>query len=93
MIGAMIGTGSSAIRGAAECVDRVVRKSIQVSAVELLDEVAMKCMNDSGATDREWKEQPTLFLKFAGTESGVNEEIAIVQDMAKSSGNTAFIFA
>lgn len=85
--------GFPTIRAAAECVDRVVRKGIQVAAVELLDEVAIKCINESGATDREWVEQPTLFFKFAGTENGVKEEIKIVADMAKNSGNTDFIFA
>lgn len=81
------------IRAAAECVDKVVQKGIQVAAVELLDELAIKCINESGATDREWKEQPTLFFKFSGTENGVSEEIAVVQDMAKTVGNTGFVFA
>lgn len=85
--------GFPSIRAAAECVDRVVQSGVQVAAVELLDEIAMKCINESGATDREWIEQPTLFFKFAGTESGVSEEIAIVKDMAKKSRNTNFIFA
>jgi D-lactate dehydrogenase (cytochrome) len=81
------------IHQAAECVDKVVQKGIQVAAVELLDENGMKCINASGATDREWQETPTIFFKFTGTESGVQEEIQVVQDMAKEVGNKEFIFA
>lgn len=81
------------IRDATTCVGKVVQSGIQVAAVELLDEVSMRCMNESGATEREWKEEPTLFFKFSGTETGVNEEIAIVQKLAEETGNTSFIFA
>ena len=81
------------IRDAAECVDKVVQSGIQVAAMELLDEVEMKCINESGATKREWLEQPTLFFKFAGTEDDVKEEIAAVEDMAKASRKIDFIFA
>ena len=85
--------GFPSIRAAAECVDGVVRQGIQVAAVELLDEVAMKCINEGGGTEREWVEQPTIFFKFAGTESGVKEEVATVEGIANASGNTEFIFA
>ncbi|KAK4502134.1 hypothetical protein PRZ48_005557 [Zasmidium cellare] len=71
----------------------VVQKGVAIAAVELLDETAIKCMNESGATTREWLEQPTLFLKFSGTESGVSEEIDTVKEMAHLSGNTEFVFA
>ena len=81
------------VRAAAECVGRVVQKGVAIAAVELLDETAIKCMNESGATSREWLEQPTLFLKFSGTENGVTEEIDTVKEMAHLSGNTEFVFA
>ncbi|KAF2159361.1 hypothetical protein M409DRAFT_71037 [Zasmidium cellare ATCC 36951] len=81
------------VRAAAECVGRVVQKGVAIAAVELLDETAIKCINESGATGREWLEQPTLFLKFSGTETEVSEEIQTVREMASLCGNIGFVFA
>lgn len=81
------------IRAAAECVDKVIQSGIQVAAVELLDEHAMKCLNEGGLTEKEWTEAPTLFFKFSGTVTGVKEEIAVAKEMAESVGNKSFIFA
>lgn len=79
------------IRAAAECVDEVIQSGVQIAAVELLDEIGMKAINLSGATDREWSETPTIFFKFHGTLEGVKEEIAVVKQAAKAA--TDFIFA
>ena len=81
------------IRQAAECVSKVVGEGVQVAAMEILDDVQMRCINDAGATSRQWKEAPTLFFKFAGTANGVKEQIGIVQKMAKSAGSKSFEFA
>lgn len=81
------------IRSAADCVFRVVGAGVPIAAVEILDDVQMKCINDVGSTSREWKEVPTLFFKFAGTPSSVKEHIAIVKDHAKKAGSKTFEFA
>ena len=81
------------IREATECVIKVVQDGIEIGAVELLYEKAMKCINNSGATDREWTESPTLFFKFSGTENGVKEEIAVTKRISESVRNIAFVFA
>ncbi|KAI5859642.1 D-lactate dehydrogenase mitochondrial precursor [Durotheca rogersii] len=81
------------IRQAADCVAKVVGQGIQVAAVEILDDEQMKCINKAGMTSRQWKEAPTLFFKFAGTDRDVKEQIQIVQDMAKQSGSQSFEFA
>ncbi|KAK5174290.1 D-lactate ferricytochrome c oxidoreductase [Saxophila tyrrhenica] len=83
----------SSIREATQCVSRVVQSGIQVAAVELLDAVSVKCLNESGSTDREWEEAPTLFFRFSETENGVREEIAVVKGLAEGMGNKSFIFA
>ncbi|KYG45879.1 hypothetical protein M433DRAFT_165751 [Acidomyces richmondensis BFW] len=59
---------------AAQCIDKAAQKGVHVAAVEFLNDMAMKCINESGATDREWLETATLFFKFIGTELGVKEE-------------------
>lgn len=81
------------IRDAAECVAKVVGQGIPIAAVEILDDVQMRCINESGSTSRTWKEVPTLFFKFSGTPSGVKESIGIVQKLARSNGSKSFEFA
>jgi D-lactate dehydrogenase (cytochrome) len=81
------------IRHAANCVAKVVGQGVPVAAVEILDDLQMKCINQASMTSRTWKEAPTLFFKFAGTENGVKEQVAIVRDMAKQAGSKSFEFA
>ena len=86
-------TGFGTVREAAECVSRVVGEAVPIAAVEILDDVQMRCINESGSTSREWKEVPTLFFKFSGTPSAVKEQIGIVQKIAKGKGSKSFDFA
>ncbi|KAI9734398.1 MAG: D-lactate ferricytochrome c oxidoreductase [Cirrosporium novae-zelandiae] len=81
------------VRNAAECVANVVGEGIPIAAIEILDDVQMKCINQSGTTSRTWKEAPTLFFKFAGTPTGVKEQIEMVKKLAKSKGSKSFEFA
>ena len=86
-------TSFGSIREAAECVSRVVGEGVPIAAVEILDDVQMRCINESGSTSRKWKEVPTLFFKFSGTQSAVRESIDLVQKLAKSKGCKSFDFA
>ena len=81
------------VRDAAECVAKVVSEGVPIAAIEVLDDVQMRCINESGSTSRNWKESPTLFFKFTGTASGVKEQIGQVQKLAKSKGSQSFDFA
>ena len=81
------------IRSAADCVFRVVGAGVPIAAVEILDDVQMKCINDVGSTARSWKEAPTLFFKFSGTPTSVKEHISIVKEHAKKAGSQTFEFA
>ncbi|KAL2756590.1 hypothetical protein ACRALDRAFT_2101974 [Sodiomyces alcalophilus JCM 7366] len=81
------------IRHAASCVARVVGAGIPVAAVEILDDVQMRCINEAGQTSRSWKEAPTLFFKFAGTDRGVREQVQMVKDLAAKAGGESFEFA
>ncbi|KAL8866466.1 MAG: hypothetical protein Q9174_006286, partial [Haloplaca sp. 1 TL-2023] len=81
------------VRDAAECVAKVVGEGMPIAAIEVLDDVQMRCINEAGSTSREWKEMPTLFFKFTGTPSGVKEQIGQVQKLAKSKGVKSFDFA
>ncbi|KAF2170082.1 hypothetical protein M409DRAFT_19689 [Zasmidium cellare ATCC 36951] len=81
------------IRSAADCVFKVVGAGVPIAAIEILDDVQMRCINEVGSTSRQWKEAPTLFFKFAGTPSSVKEHVGIVKDLAKKSGSKTFEFA
>ncbi|KAF2493996.1 FAD-binding domain-containing protein [Lophium mytilinum] len=81
------------VRDAAECVFKVVGAGVPIAAIEILDDVQMKCINDAGMTTKQWAEAPTLFFKFAGTPSAVKEQIAQVQKLAKATGSKSFEFA
>jgi D-lactate dehydrogenase (cytochrome) len=81
------------IRQAADCVAKVVGQGIPIAAIEILDDEQMRCINNAGSTSKTWKEVPTLFFKFSGTERGVKEQIQIVKEMAKSTGSQSFEFA
>ncbi|KAI4684805.1 uncharacterized protein J4E88_004246 [Alternaria novae-zelandiae] len=81
------------IRAAADCVFKVVGAGVPIAAIEILDDVQMQCINDAGQTSKTWKNAPTLFFKFAGTQSSVKEQISQVQGLAKKTGSVSFEFA
>lgn len=81
------------IRSAANTVFSVVNAGVPIAAVEILDDVQMRCINDAGQTSRTWSETPTLFFKFSGTPTSVKEHVGIVQKLAKASGAKKFEFA
>ena len=82
------------IGAAATCVSRIVGQGIGIAAIEILDDVQMRCINEAGTTSRHWKEAPTLFFKFAGgTEKAIREHLSLVQKYARESGSRSFEFA
>jgi D-lactate dehydrogenase (cytochrome) len=61
--------------------------------MELLDDNQMRTINMTNATPRKWVEKPTLFIKFAGTKSGVKESIQTIKKIANESNSIKFDFA
>jgi D-lactate dehydrogenase (cytochrome) len=66
---------------------------VPVAAVEILNEDCMRLINDVGATSRRWTPAPTLFFKFNGTKSDVQQQIKQVRSLAQRSGSLSFVFA
>lgn len=82
------------LRAAASAVREVVSSGIQVAAVEILDDVQMRNINEAGLTKINWKEEPTLFFKFAGSDEFIVNHIAKrVGSIAKKNGSGAYTFA
>lgn len=81
------------IKDAANTVAATVKSGVDIAAMELLDDNQMRTINMVKATNRTWSEKPTLFIKFAGTKSGVREAIDIVGKIAKNNNGGKFEFA
>ena len=68
----------------------IVQKGLLLAAVELLDENTMRAVNQSGYSDKEWKETPTLFVKFSGTKGAVQEQVDVLRTLAQKHGRESF---
>jgi D-lactate dehydrogenase (cytochrome) len=58
-----------------------MRKGIQIGCVELLDEIAIKIVNQYVGLSLE--EKPTIFFKFHGSEVGVEDEVRQVEEVVR----------
>ena len=52
------------IRDAAAAAGKIMRTGVPVAAMEVMDEVQMRVINQTGVTGRKWKESPTMFFKY-----------------------------
>ena len=70
-----------------------MRAGVPVAAMEIMDEVQMMVVNKGGSTGKVWAEAPTLFFKFSGTKTGVEDNITVVKEIAKKHKAGEFEFA
>ncbi|XP_078430833.1 FAD-linked oxidases family protein isoform X2 [Wolffia australiana] len=78
------------IKDAADVAIATMLSGIQVSRVELLDEVQIKAINY--ASGKDLPEVPTLMFEFIGTEAYSREQTLIVQNIVGEHNGTDFIF-
>lgn len=75
-------------------VSQLYRAGIQPTAMELLDNDMMHCINYSGYFTREWSEVPTLFFKIGGlTKTMVDEQVKVVEQISKANNCENFLAA
>ncbi|XP_059646536.1 D-lactate dehydrogenase [cytochrome], mitochondrial [Cornus florida] len=79
------------IKDAADVAIATMLSGIQVSRVELLDEVQVKAVNL--ANGKNLPEVPTLMFEFIGTEAYSREQTLIVQKIASEHNGSDFVFA
>ncbi|XP_015577820.2 D-lactate dehydrogenase [cytochrome], mitochondrial isoform X1 [Ricinus communis] len=79
------------IKDAADVAIATMLSGIQVSRVELLDEVQVRAINI--ANGKNLPEVPTLMFEFVGTEAYAREQTLIVQKIASEHNGSDFIFA
>ena len=60
----------------------LIGSGLPIDAIELIDEPSMGAINESGLSSRKWKESPTLFLKFSGSEQTVQSQIETTKGAA-----------
>lgn len=79
------------IKDAADVAIAAMLSGIQVSRVELLDEVQVKAVNLANGKDL--PEFPTLMFEFIGTEAYTREQTLIVQKIVSEHSGSDFVFA
>ncbi|KDO70743.1 hypothetical protein CISIN_1g0082522mg, partial [Citrus sinensis] len=79
------------IKDAADVAIATMLSGIQVSRVELLDEVQVRAVNI--ANGKNLPELPTLMFEFIGTQAYSHEQTLIVQKIVSEHNGTDFIFA
>ena len=79
------------IAGAVATVIQTLQAGIPIARSEALCATTMKAINAYSKTT--YKEQPTLFLEFHGSERGVVEQAELVQEIAKEHGGEGFQWA
>jgi len=76
------------IAGAVDTVIQTLQAGIPIARSEALCATTMKAINAYSKTS--YREQPTLFLEFHGTQGGVEEQAQLVQDIARENGGMDF---
>lgn len=79
------------IKDAADVAIATMLSGIQVSRVELLDEVQVRAVNI--ANGKNLPEVPTLMFEFIGTEAYAREQTQIVQRIVSEHSGSDFVFA
>src|SRR3954452_17589749 len=79
------------VAGAVDTVIRTIQRGVPIARAELLDTLTVAAVNRYSKTTLE--EQPTLFLEFHGTPSGVAEQAEAVQEIARAHGGHDFEWA
>ncbi len=74
--------------GAVNTVIQTLQAGIPIARSEALCATTMKAINTYSKTS--YREQPTLFLEFHGTQAGVEEQAKLVQDIARENGGMDF---
>jgi D-lactate dehydrogenase (cytochrome) len=77
------------LESAAEVVTAIIQMGIPISRVEFLDEYSIQATNRHSGTT--FRETPTLFFEFTGSEHNVTEQVTQVKDICAEFGVTGSV--
>jgi len=76
------------IHSAVDVVTQTIQLGVPIARCEFVDSMAIRALNHYSKTGL--PEQPHLFFEFHGSESGVREQVAVVQALAQDGGGAQF---
>ncbi|WP_066269714.1 FAD-binding oxidoreductase [Hydrogenophaga palleronii] len=76
---------------AVQAVVQIIQVGVPIARCEFVDSVAIRALN--GHSNTGLPEQSHLFFEFHGSETGVREQVALVQDIAGEFGGERFQWA
>ena len=79
------------IDAAVQVVTQTIQLGVPIARCEFVDSVAVRALN--GYSQTNLPEQPHLFFEFHGSESGVREQVDMVQAVAQDCGGAQFQWA
>lgn len=83
--------GFQTLAGAVDTVVQAIQMSVPLARVEILDDVQMRAVNSYSKLD--YPELSTLFFEFHGSARGVEDQVAIVAELAKANGGGEFLWS
>lgn len=81
----------SRLADAVQAAIQVIQLGVPVARIELLDEIQIRAVNRY--SDMQYREAPTLFFEFHGSDATVADEAATVQEVVKEFGVEDFQWA
>ncbi|RDW78913.1 FAD-binding oxidoreductase [Aspergillus mulundensis] len=85
------------INQAASAASKIIRSGIQLAAMELMDDVQMRVVNQHGSAEvraMNWDETPALFLKFAApSKETIAADVVRVERLVQSFEPSRYVFA
>ncbi|BCS14393.1 hypothetical protein ASPFODRAFT_47702 [Aspergillus luchuensis CBS 106.47] len=73
---------------------KLIRDGVPLAALEFMDDVQMKIINQNGgAGGRFWSEEPTLFLKFTGSRTAIDDSIQRTKSILTNNKGKELVFA
>ena len=79
------------VRAAVDCVIESIQLGVPLARAEMLDALTIKAVNAHSHTTLD--ERPTLFLEFGGSQAQIDEQAAVVREIAGNHGGGAFEWA
>ncbi|WP_156374432.1 FAD-linked oxidase C-terminal domain-containing protein [Pseudorhodoferax sp. Leaf274] len=79
------------VRAAVDCVIESIQLGVPLARAEMLDALTIQAVNAHSRTTL--AEKPTLFLEFAGSQAQIDEQAAVVREIASGHGGGAFQWA